>query len=207
MSITIILCVIIFAISVWAWNSPAVFEKLVHFPYLEARDKSYYRLFTSIFLHGSWLHLLVNLFVFWTFGEAIEYQFHHLFGPILGKVNFVLLFVFSGVIADIPTTMKYKDISSFRSVGASGAISGIMFSYVLFYPLQYLYLYGLIPIPGIVAGVLYIWYSNYAAKKEGGRIDHNAHLYGALTGLVFTILVYPKVLPLFFQQLLSVFGG
>src|SRR5690625_6448163 len=69
MSLTIILCAIIFAVSVWAWNSPAIFQKLVHFPYVESRDKSYYRLLTSIFLHGSWLHLLVNLFVFWTRSE------------------------------------------------------------------------------------------------------------------------------------------
>lgn len=205
MSLTVILCVVIFAVSVWAWNSPALFQKLVHYPYLESRDKSYYRLLTSIFLHGSWLHLLVNLFVFWTFGQAIESQFAYLFGPQLGKINFILLFIFSGVISDLPTTFKYRDQPSFRSVGASGAISGIMFSYVLFYPLENLYLYGIIPIPGIIAGVLYLWYSNYAAKKEGGRIDHNAHFYGAVSGLVITILLYPPVVLSFFQQLMSVF--
>jgi len=205
MSLTVILCVVIFAVSVWAWNSPALFQKLVHYPYLESRDKSYYRLLTSIFLHGSWLHLLVNLFVFWTFGQAIESQFAYLFGPQLGKINFILLFIFSGVISDLPTTFKYRDQPSFRSVGASGAISGIMFSYVLFYPLENLYLYGIIPIPGIIAGVLYLWYSNYAAKKEGGRIDHNAHFYGAVSGLVITILLYPPVVLSFFRDLMSVF--
>lgn len=205
MSLTVILCVVIFAVSVWAWNSPAIFQKLVHYPYLESRDKSYYRLLTSIFLHGSWLHLLVNLFVFWTFGQAIESQFAYLFGPQLGKINFILLFIFSGVISDLPTTFKYRDQPSFRSVGASGAISGIMFSYVLFYPLENLYLYGIIPIPGIIAGVLYLWYSNYAAKKEGARIDHNAHFYGAVSGLVITILLYPPVVLSFFRDLMSVF--
>lgn len=204
MSITIVICVVIFAISVWAWNDSRIFNNLMHYPYQEARDRSFYRFFTSIFLHGSWLHLLVNLFVFWTFGEAIEYQFNHIFGPVLGKVNFILLFVLSGVLADLPTFRKYKDNPNFRSVGASGSISGIMFAYVLFYPLQYLYLYGIIPIPGIIAGVLYLWYSNYAAKKEGGRIDHNAHFYGAVTGLIFTIITYPPVVKSFFQQLLSV---
>jgi len=205
MSLTIILCAIIFAVSVWAWNSPAIFQKLVHFPYVESRDKSYYRLLTSIFLHGSWLHLLVNLFVFWTFGEAIEAQFSYLFGTTFGKINFLLLFFFSGILSDLPTSFKYKDNPSFRSVGASGAISGIMFSYVLFYPLEYLYLYGIIPIPGIIAGIGYLWYSNYAAKKEGRRIDHNAHFYGAVFGLVITILLYPPVVLSFFRQLMDVF--
>ncbi|MBY5959039.1 rhomboid family intramembrane serine protease [Membranicola marinus] len=206
MSITLILCAIIFGISLWGFNSPALFHNLMHFPYQEARDKSYYRLFTSIFLHGSWLHLLVNLFVFYTFGEAIEYQFGHLFGPVLGKINFILLFVLSGVLADVFTYRKYSDNPNFRSVGASGSISGIMFAYVLFYPLEYLYLYGIIPIPGIIAAVLYLWYSNYASKKEGGRIDHNAHFFGAVTGLVFTIIVYPPVVSHFINELLSVLG-
>ena len=206
MSITLILCVIIFGISLWAFNNQTVFQNLMHYPYQEARDRSYYRLFTSIFLHGSWLHLLVNLFVFYTFGEAIENQFSYLFGPVMGKVNFVLLFVLSGVLTNVFTYRKHKDNPQFRSVGASGSISGIMFAYVLFYPLEYLYLYGIIPIPGIIAAVLYLWYSNYASKKEGGRIDHNAHFYGAVTGLVFTIIVYPPVVSYFVKQLLSVFN-
>lgn len=205
MSITVILCIIIFAVSVWAWNAPGIFQKLVHFPYLEARDRSYYRLFTAMFLHGSWLHLLINLFVFWTFGQAIEAQFAYLFGPKMGMINFLMLFIFSGIISDLPTTFRYRDNPSFRSVGASGAISGIMFSYVLFYPLENLYLYGIIPIPGIIAGILYLWYSNHAAKKEGGRIDHNAHFFGAVSGLVITILLYPPVVLSFFRDLMSVF--
>lgn len=205
MTITTILCFIIFGISLWGFNSQPVFLKLMHYPYVEARDRSYYRFLTSIFLHGSWLHLLVNLFVFYTFGQAIEYQFVNLFGATMGRVNFLLLFVLSGVLADVFTYRKHLDDPNFRSVGASGSISGVMFAYVLFYPLQNLYLYGLIPIPGIIAGVLYLWYSNYAAKKEGGRIDHSAHFYGAVTGILFTIVVYPKVVTTFIQQLLSVF--
>lgn len=205
MSITVILCAVIFGISLWAFNSQAVFEKLLHYPYLEARDNSWYRMFTSIFLHGSWLHLLVNLFVFYTFGEAIEYQFVHLFGPVMGKVNFLLLFLLSGVLADVFTFRKHRDNPSFRSVGASGSISGVMFAYVLFYPLENLYLYGIIPIPGIIAGVLYLWYSNYAARKEGGRIDHSAHFYGAVAGILFTIAVYPAVISSFIGELMSVF--
>lgn len=205
MTITTILCIIIFGISLWGFNSQPVFLKLMHYPYVEARDRSYYRFFTSIFLHGSWLHLLVNLFVFYTFGQAIEYQFANLFGETMGRINFLLLFVLSGVMADVFTFRKHRDDPNFRSVGASGSISGVMFAYVLFYPLQNLYLYGLIPIPGIIAGVLYLWYSNYAAKKEGGRIDHSAHFYGAVTGILFTIVVYPKVVTSFIQQLLSVF--
>lgn len=205
MTVTTILCFIIFGISLWGFNSHSVFLNLMHYPYVTARDRSYYRFLTSIFLHGSWLHLLVNLFVFFTFGEAVEYQFGLLFGPVMGKINFLLLFLLSGILADVFTYRKHLEDPNFRSVGASGSISGVMFAYVLFYPLQNLYLYGLIPIPGIIAGVLYLWYSNYAAKKEGGRIDHSAHFYGAVAGIIFTIAVYPKVVPLFIQQLFSIF--
>jgi len=205
MTVTTTLCFIIFGISLWGFNSQSVFLNLMHYPYVTARDRSYYRFLTSIFLHGSWLHLLVNLFVFFTFGEAVEYQFGLLFGPVMGKINFLLLFLLSGILADVFTYRKHLEDPNFRSVGASGSISGVMFAYVLFYPLQNLYLYGLIPIPGIIAGVLYLWYSNYAAKKEGGRIDHSAHFYGAVAGIIFTIAVYPKVVPLFIQQLFSIF--
>lgn len=202
-TITKTLCILIFIISVWAWNDRKIFNGFMHFPFKEERDQSYYRLFTSIFLHGSWLHLLVNLFVLYSFGEAIEYQFIQLFGLTQGRIYFLILFLLSGILADIPTLKKFKDDIHFRSVGASGSISGIMFAYVLFYPWNLLYLYGIIPIPGIVAGIGYIWYSRYAAKKEGGRIDHNAHLFGAISGLVITILMYPAVLPAFFKQLMS----
>lgn len=205
MFITKGICIIIFCISIWAWSNDRLFNSLMHYPYQESRDRSYHRLFTSIFLHGNWLHLLVNLFVFWSFGEAIEYQFALIFGKLTGGILFTALFILSGILADVATMRKHRDNPNFSSVGASGSISGIMFAYVLFYPWQDLYLYGFIPIPGIVAGGLYLWYSSYAAKKEGGRIDHNAHLYGALAGLIFTIVVYPPIIPQFLEQLLSVF--
>src|SRR5690606_18120585 len=122
-------------------------------------------------------HLLVNLFVFYTFGAAIENQFGHLFGPTMGRVNFLLLFLLSGVLADLFTFRKRRDDPHFRSVGASGAISGVMFSYVLFYPLQNLFLYGLVTMTGICFLVLDLLYSNSAARNEGGSIDHTAHFY------------------------------
>ncbi len=205
MSITVLFCFVVFGISLWGFRSPSVFHQLMHYPYVEARDRSYHRMITSIFLHGSWLHLLVNLFVFFTFGEAIEYLFIQLFGSALGRINFILLFLLSGLMASVFTFRKHLHDPNFRSVGASGSISGVMFAYVLFFPLQNLYLYGLIPIPGIIVGVLYLWYSNYAAKREGGRIDHSAHFYGAVTGLIFTIVIYPKSVSMFVQQLMSVF--
>lgn len=203
MTVTTLLCIFIFLISVWAWNDPKIFNGFMHFPYQEARDRSFYRFFTSIFLHGSWLHLLVNLFVLWSFGQIIEDRFIQIFQPFVGKLYYLLLFLLSGILADIPTYYKFKSDYEFRSVGASGSISGIMFAYVLFYPWNMLYLYGIIPIPGIIAAVIYIWYSRYAAKKEGGRIDHNAHLFGALSGLIITILLYPPVLQIFFQKLIQ----
>src|SRR5690625_2494119 len=116
-----------------------------------------------------------------------------------------MLFIFSGIISDLPTTFRYRDDPSFRSVGASGAISGIMFSYVLFYPLENLYLYGIIPIPGIIAGILYLWYSNHAAQKAGRRIDHNAHFFGALSWLLILSLLYPPVILSVFRVLMRDF--
>src|SRR5690606_21884000 len=134
MTITGILCILIFGISLWGFNSQTIFEKMMHYPYQEARDNSYYRFLTSIFLHGSWLHLLVNFFVFYTFCAAIDTQFGHLFRSIMERVYFLLLLLLLGFLADLFTFRNHRDDPHFPSVGASWAISGVMFSYLLFYP-------------------------------------------------------------------------
>ncbi|MBI1223930.1 MAG: rhomboid family intramembrane serine protease [Bacteroidetes bacterium] len=204
MSITVTLVIIAITglVSWQAFNNRDLFLKFMHYPYEEQRDKEYYRWVTSMFLHGSWIHLGVNMFVLWSFGTFIEGTFVNIFGDVMGRVNFLALYLFSGIFADIPTYLKHKNNQSFSSVGASGATSGIMFAFVLLRPWDMIYFFGVIPIPAILAAVLYLFYSSYSAKKES-RIDHEAHFWGAVFGFVFTIAIKPELFSGFLNEIVN----
>jgi len=201
MSITLALIIVIGIVSYMALNDRSKMSKLLHSPYQEARNKEYYRWLTSIFVHANLTHLLINLFVFYSFGQVVESYFVQIFGEVFGRLNFLLLFLFSGVCADIPTFFKHKDNYGFSSVGASGAVSGVMMASVLFSPWTEWLLFFIVPVWAIVAAVLYLVYSSYASKKEGGIIDHDAHFYGAVFGVLFTIALKPEIFDFFLIQL------
>jgi len=200
--ITIALSIIIFAISLQGFNNIAFFERFKHDPYRVFRDKEYYRLLTSGFLHGSWIHLLINLFVFWQFGRFVEeYIFISSFGQVVGSVLYLLLFFLSVIVANIPGTFKHRNNPYFGSIGASGAVSAILFSYVLLNPWGKIYLYAIIPIYTVVAALLYLGYSHWASRNSRDNIDHSAHFYGAVFGFIYTILVNPSILGYFIDRL------
>ena len=206
MTVTVIICLITGFISYRAFEDRDLFFKLKHYPYAEARDKSYYRFISSMFLHGSWTHLLVNLFVLYGFGQSVEFYFVEIFGETMGRVNFVLLYLLSGVFADIPTFLKHKDNQMFSAIGASGAVSGILLSFVIFEPwapLTFVF-FPFVKIPAIVMTVGYLAYSSWASRNDrGGKIDHMAHFYGAVFGFLFTIILKPELFNFFFAELLD----
>jgi membrane associated rhomboid family serine protease len=203
-TVTLIIIGITVLISWQAFSNRDLFLKFMHYPYEEHRDKEYYRWVTSVFLHGSWMHLAINMFVLYSFGTFIESVFVELFGVVKGRINFVALYVLSGVFADIPTYLKHKNNQSFSSVGASGATSGIMFAFALLLPWEMIYLFGIVPIPAIIAAVLYLVYSSYASRQEAGsRIDHEAHFWGAVFGFVFTIALKPELFSAFLSKVVN----
>jgi membrane associated rhomboid family serine protease len=203
-SITIIIVAVCVLVSYICFGNQELFQKLKHWPYQEVREKEWYRLISSGFIHGSWMHLLINMFVFWQFGEVVEARFRLEFGLLWGNLFYTLLFVVTVVLADIPSLLKHKDNVYYSAVGASGAVSGILFVNILFYPWNLLYLYAIIPIPGIVAGVLYLIYSSWASKNSRDNIDHDAHFYGALFGLLFTVMLKPSLFIDFLNQLMHI---
>lgn len=177
----------------------------MHFPYQEVRDKSYYRFITSGFVHGSWLHLGINMFVLWSFGESIEKNVYlPLFGEMMGRLLFVIMYLATIVFADIPTFLKHRNNPGYSSVGASGAVSGVVFISILVDPWSIILVY-FIPVPGIIAGVAYLIYSSWASKNSNDRIDHDAHFYGALFGMLFTIALKPALFMNFVDRLINNF--
>jgi len=202
-SITLIICVLTFLISYQAFNDRKLFENLKHFPYVESRRKEFYRMVTSGFVHGSWMHLLINLFVLYQFGGIVETIYGQIFGKSMGGMMFTLMYITTLIVADIPSYLKHKNNPHYGAIGASGAVSGIVFIYVLFAPWELLYLYAIIPIPSIIAAIAYVVYSSWASKNRNDNIGHDAHLYGALFGIVFTILIYPESLSIFLERLMA----
>lgn len=201
MSITLIIIIITSIISYQALNNPNMQAQLHHSPYREAQHGEYYRFITSGFVHGSLPHLLINMFVFYQFGEIVEAYFVNIFGEMMGRLNFLLLYLVTIAFGDIPTFFKHKENPNFASVGASGAVSGILFAFILFDPWARLGLFFIIPCPAIVAAVLYLVYSSWASRNQGGRIDHDAHFYGAIFGMLFTIVLKPSIFGVFIQRL------
>lgn len=201
MSITVILIIIISAISIWAFQKPEMQHKLLFQPYRVKHYNEWYRFLSSAFVHGSWMHLIFNMFTFYFFGEAVErYVLKPLFGSTMGGVYFVLLFVVGVVIAHLSTYQKYKDAAYYRSLGASGGVSSVVFCSIMFYPVNDLCLYGILCIPGFILGPLYLMYSYYQGKRGADNINHEAHLYGALFGILFSIVVDPSVIGRFVDQ-------
>lgn len=206
MSITIILIAINILVSYQAFQKHDLLEKLKHWPYIEKRGKEFYRLVTGTFVHGDMMHLIFNMYALYTFGSILENQFVEVFGGTAGRMNYLLVYLISGIIANMMTYHKNQDNGSFASVGASGSVSGIMFSFIIFYPWVELLLFFIIPIPGVIASVLYLLYSSYAARKGHGMIDHSAHFWGAVAGFVLTILFKPALFTFFTDQIMSKFG-
>lgn len=201
MTISYILIAITLVASFYAWNNHNIFHKWIFNPYQVSEKNEYYRFITSGFIHSGYMHLFFNLFTFYFFSRAIESTFVQLFGPILGIVYFLILYLVGIVVSDIPTYLRHKHNPGYNSLGASGGVSSVVFSYILFFPTENLYLFAFLPIPGFILGILFIIYSYFKGNSTGDNINHDAHLYGALFGLVFTIILEPGVINTFIAQL------
>lgn len=200
MSITLIIVIITCIVSYIAFNNRSLFDSLKHHPYTENREGQWYRFISSGFVHGSFFHLLINMYVLYEFGQYVEQMYVHLLGDVWGRSAYLLMYLGTIAIADIPTYIKHKDNPGYASIGASGGVSGILFTFILFSPWSMLGLYFIIPVPAIIFGVLYLIYSSWASKNQNDMIDHDAHFFGALTGMIITIALAPSVFTSFISK-------
>jgi membrane associated rhomboid family serine protease len=200
--ITYIIIGITVAVSFLAWDKKTWLSKLAMTPYKIRSEKQYYRMITSAFIHADHTHLLMNMISLYFFGQAVENVFLGLFGA-AGSLYFILLYLLAALVSDIPSYHKHKKNYSYSSLGASGAVSAVVFAFILFKPLDNIYLFFVVGLPGFLVGVAYIIYSYYQGKSSRDNINHDAHLYGSLFGLIFCIIIYPQSIPNFFGQLSS----
>jgi len=203
---TIFIIIVTSLISIVAFGNRELFEKLQLNPYKVYHKKEWYRIISHGFLHADWVHLIINMIVLLSFGSAVENIFNQLAAKGIIKspvLVFVLLYFISMIAATLTSVVKQKNNAWYNSVGASGAVSAVIFTSIFFQPLARLYLYAVIPIPGIVFGVLYLGYSHYMSKKGGDNINHDAHFIGAVVGFIFPLFIDPSLIHVFLNQLFN----
>ena len=200
-SLTIIICIITSLISAQAFTNQKMLNQLLFHPLTVKKEGQFYRFLTHALVHGDWGHLIINMYVLYQFGEYIEYSFIGIFGKGIGKLAFVGLYLGSVIFGAIPAYMKHQNDGFYRSLGASGGTSGIVFAFVIFNPWQW---FIFPPLPAVLFAIAFLWYSSYLDKKGGDNVAHDAHIWGAVFGFVFTIaLIYilrPELIPYFIDQ-------
>ncbi len=194
----IILTIIVSAI---ALQNRAVMSKLIFNPYSIHTRNEWYRFFSSGLIHADVVHLGVNMFVLYSIGNVVESYYSEIFGE-RAKIYYLILYVSSLFMSIFPTYNKHKEDFTYNGLGASGAVSAVVFTFILLNPMQSLCLYGIICLPGIIYGGLYLYYCYYMGKKGGDNINHSAHMWGAIYGFTYTIFLKPSLLSDFFTGLI-----
>lgn len=187
-------------VSYYGWKNPRFFYRFTLKPYNVVRNKEYERIITHAFLHGGRMHLFINMIVLWSFGQGLL-TFIDLFFNTSPVLLFLILYVGAIVVSSLYSISKHKDDADYNAVGASGATSAVVFACIFFAPWHMLYLFGVIPVPGIVFGVFYLIYSYKMAKKATDNIGHDAHFWGAVFGFLFFLVIKPELLSFFVYQL------
>ena len=189
-SITLIIVIITVLISIRGFSNQKTIEDLIFYPPAISERNQYYRFISHGFIHADVVHLAFNMIALYSFGQGLEkvMSFSCVFSN-YGKLVFLLLYFTALIIASLPDYIKYKGSYHFRSLGASGAVSAVIFSMLVFFPQTPIRFFFIpIPIPGYIFGVLYLAVSVYLDKRGGGNINHSAHFWGAAYGVVFTLV-------------------
>lgn len=205
---TIVFIIITGIISVLAFNNQQLFTKMQFNPYQVYHRKEYYRLISHGFVHADWMHLIINMIVFYSFGTAVENYFGQMEAEgymRFSKVWFTFLYLAGIVISSLLTLKKEKENPYYNAVGASGAVSAVTFCAIFFAPYSQLLLYAIIPIPGIVFGILYLVFSQYMSRRGSDNINHDAHFVGAVFGFLFPLMIKFQFIHIFLDQVLKPF--
>ncbi len=197
MSITVVLIAINVIVSLLAFNNRSLLGRLLFWPPAIQRGQID-RFITHGFVHADGQHLLFNMITLYFFGRAIEPFFVRYIGPL----GFLLFYLGALVVAILPAWINHRGDPHYRSLGASGAVSAVLFVFILARPWAMLYLI-VIPVPAILFAVAYVAWSIYAGRRGGDNINHSAHLWGAAYGVIFALIMEPRLAGVFVHQLLS----
>ena len=200
--ITLIIIIITAAVNIFCFRGTLAVDALKFNAYDTWHRKQWYRMLSYGLVHGSWGHLFFNMLTLYFFGTVVERYFQAAFGHSDGIVLYVILYVSALAVSTIGDLIKYRDVPGYSAVGASGAVSAVLFTSILFEPRMGIYIYLIpIPVPGYIFAPLYLVYCWYMARKNIDNIGHTAHFWGALYGLVFPLICRPEIFHHFLSQL------
>jgi membrane associated rhomboid family serine protease len=208
--ITFTFLFIIIAFSVYCFNNKTAMHKYLFHPYSIHFNREHYRFLTHAFIHGDYIHLAFNCLALYSFGLALEeYFFPQLFGEKLGKIYYILLFTGGIYAASFTEYYRNRNNPDYSSLGASGAISSIMFCFIMVSPLSSISLF-FFPMQGWIAGVLLLGISYYLIRRKktsaySDNISHESHFWGAMFGVAFILALKPAMLKIFVLEIMSVF--
>lgn len=194
---TLVLIAATALVSWQAFQNARLLDRLMLWPPAIERRRQYDRLLGHGFIHADMQHLLFNMITLFFFGRMIEAAF----APYIGTVGYVLFYLSAIVVAALPSYLRHRHDAHYRSLGASGGVSAILFAYILIDPWAWIFVP--VPVPAILYAVGYVAYSFWAGRRGGDGINHSAHLWGAGYGVLFTVLMEPRVPALFLQRLAS----
>jgi membrane associated rhomboid family serine protease len=188
LSITLIIIVITVLVSIGAFTNQKVMEDLIFYPPAVSQRNQWYRFFSCGLIHADWGHLIFNMLALYLFGQKLEAYFSQVFGE-KGRIFYVILYVAALAVSILPTYFKNRDNYHYRSLGASGAVSAVIFSSILFDPLTGIGLFFIpVYVAGFIFGFIYLLISQWLDKRGEGNINHSAHIFGALFGIAFTLI-------------------
>ena len=199
--VTISLLAVNVIMSLIAMNNADVLSKSIMWPYGVKRYNQFYRFISSGFIHADYMHLFFNMFTLLFFGKAVEMYFS-VYG-LGGNIAYLALYFLGLIASDLPTYFKQRDNYNYHCLGASGAVSAIVFAAVVFNPWGSIYLYGALKISALLYAVLYIVYCVAMSRRGGDNINHDAHLWGSLFGFGFTIALIATMQPALFDSILE----
>ena len=198
---TLLIIAVTFLVSYVAFQRQELLFKYDFNPYQIIHRNQWYRLVTHAFLHADWMHLIVNMLVFYSFADVAIYYFQMLFAQ-----NATLLFLglyFGGIIVScLYSLVKQRDNYNYSAIGASGGVAAVTFACILFDPLNKILFFGVIPIPGVLFGILYLAYSYYMGKRGMDNVAHDAHFYGAVFGFVYPLIFRPDMIVRFIEKII-----
>ena len=200
--ITTSILLITAAVSILSFSRPRMFEVLKFSPYDVWHEREWHRMLSYGLVHGGWGHLIFNMITLLCFGRIVEQYFAAAFGDTTGPVLYVVLYVTALAVSSIGDLVKFRNDPYYSAVGASGAVSAILFACILFEPRMGIYIYLIpIPVPAYIFAPLYLVYCIVMSRKNVDNIGPSAHFWGAVYGLVFPFLLRPDIFTHFLSQL------
>ncbi|HZJ80376.1 MAG TPA: rhomboid family intramembrane serine protease [Dysgonamonadaceae bacterium] len=188
--ITITIIILTSLISYQAFRDYNIADKLIFQP-AAVRDGEWYRLLTYGVLHANLTHLIFNMFTFYLFGSSIEGYFKAVLGTNPGSIAFIILYIGGLLFSILPTYIKQKDNYYYKGLGASGAVSAVVFAYILINPMNFMGIMFIpIMLPAFLFGFIFILISMYLDKNQVGGINHSAHITGGLFGVILTTVMF-----------------